>query len=46
VHSVELTQKGNGQVQLSTQALASGVYVYRLLMNGKSVASKKLVLAK
>jgi len=46
VHRMELKQKGAGQVQLSVRELASGVYVYRLFMNGKSVASKKLVLEK
>jgi trimeric autotransporter adhesin len=46
VYSVELTQKGNGQVQLSGREFASGMYVYHLMMDGQSVASKKLVLEK
>src|SRR5205814_7525315 len=46
VQSVELTQKGNGQVKLSVGQLAAGEYVYHLLVNGQSIASKKLVLEK
>jgi hypothetical protein len=44
VQSLELTQKGNGQVKLSVGQLAAGEYVYHLLVNGHPIASKKLML--
>jgi hypothetical protein len=46
VHSVELTQKGRGQIKLSVGGLAAGEYVYHLLVDGQSIASKKLLLEK
>ena len=46
VQSLELSQKGHGQVKLSVGQLAAGEYVYHLLVNGKSIASKKLLLEK
>jgi hypothetical protein len=46
VQRVELTEKGKGQVKLSVGQLAAGEYVYHLVVNGQSIASKKLLLEK
>lgn len=46
VQSIELTEKGSGQVQLSARQLAAGEYIYHLFVDGQSVASKKLLLRK
>jgi hypothetical protein len=44
VQSIELTGRGKGQVSLSVGQLATGQYIYHLLVDGQSVASKKLLL--
>jgi trimeric autotransporter adhesin len=44
VKTLELTQRGQGSVQLSTSGLASGMYIYHLVVNGEKIDSKKLVL--
>jgi len=46
VQAVALTQKGQGQVTLSVSQLAAGEYVYHLLVDGQSIAFKKLLLQK
>ena len=44
VYRQELTGTGTGEVQLSGQRFSAGTYIYHLLVNGRSVDSKKLVL--
>ncbi|MEO6285391.1 MAG: tail fiber domain-containing protein [Dyadobacter sp.] len=46
VQQVDIRDKGEGNLTLNTSLLPSGVYVYHLLINGRSVATKKLVIAK
>ncbi len=46
VYSRQLTGKGAGEVQLSGHAFAPGTYVYQLVVDGRAVDSKKLVLAR
>lgn len=44
VYSKELQVKGEGQVELSSDLFGAGTYIYHMFLDGKSVASKKLVL--
>jgi hypothetical protein len=44
VLSQELANRGQGQVELSTQSLPAGTYIYHLIVDGKSVGNKKMVL--
>jgi len=44
VQSIDLKERGKGQVSLSVGRLAAGQYIYHLLVDGQSVASKKLLL--
>ena len=41
--SRDLTQEGEGQVELSNRTLPPGTYVYHLVVDGQSVDNKKLV---
>jgi hypothetical protein len=44
VLSQELLTKGQGEVELSTQSLPAGTYIYHLIVDGQSVSNKKMVL--
>jgi FtsZ-binding cell division protein ZapB len=44
VQSIELKERGKGQVSISVGQLADGQYIYHLLVDGQSIASKKLLL--
>ncbi len=44
--SQSITKTGYGQVRISGNSLASGTYTYTLLVNGKAVESKIMVLTK
>ncbi len=46
VYSRQLTGKGAGEVQLSGHEFGSGTYVYQLVVDGRAVDSKKLILTK
>jgi cell division protein FtsB len=46
IYSQELLQKGEGQVVLSTEILKAGTYIYQLVVDGKRVGNKKLVLTR
>ncbi len=46
VHTVTISQKGLGEINLSNKQFSDGVYIYRLLVDGKSIASKKLVVSR
>jgi hypothetical protein len=46
VYSRELTGKGAGEVELSGHPFGSGTYVYQLVVDGRVIDSKKLVLTR
>jgi trimeric autotransporter adhesin len=46
VYSVELTETGPGEIEIPGQLLATGGYVYQLIVDGKSVANKKMLLSR
>jgi hypothetical protein len=43
LQSFPLTQRGEGELSVNTTTLPEGVYVYRLLVDGKQVDAKKLL---
>ena len=43
LQSFPLTQRGEGELSVNTTSLPEGVYVYRLLVEGKQVDAKKLL---
>jgi hypothetical protein len=43
LQSFPLTQRGEGQLSVNTTTLPEGVYLYRLLVEGKQVDAKKLL---
>jgi hypothetical protein len=46
VLSKELTRKGNGEVELTSEQFGAGTYVYRLTVDGRVIDSKKMVLTR
>jgi hypothetical protein len=46
VYARELTAKGEGEIEVSNQIVATGTYVYLLVVDGNVVDRKKMVLAK
>ena len=40
------SSSGKSQVQLNTSQLAAGMYIYALVVNGKVLDTKKLVIAR
>lgn len=46
VYTVALAASGPGEIEIPAQVLSSGAYVYQLIVDGKSVATKKMILAK
>jgi trimeric autotransporter adhesin len=46
VYSEQLTEKGEGQIEVSNQFLSSGTYIYELIVDGKIIDKKKMVLSK
>jgi hypothetical protein len=44
LQNIELKERGQGEVILDVGSVASGVYSYRLLLNGVSGSSQKLVV--
>jgi hypothetical protein len=46
IQSFEIAERGEGQLTLAAGTLASGTYVYRLIVDAKAVASKKLVMTR
>jgi hypothetical protein len=46
VKTFTLSNRGTGQINLNTQALAAGTYNYTLYVDRKSVATKRLVVAR
>lgn len=43
IQSVELTNKGKGQVNVFAQDLSNGIYTYTLVVDGKIFETKKMV---
>ena len=43
IQSVELTQRGQGQLNVFAQDLTSGMYSYTLVVDGRIFATKKMV---
>jgi hypothetical protein len=46
VYSVQLLQRGEGQVELPEQTLSAGNYVYQLVIDGNPVDIKKMVMSR
>ena len=47
VHKVHLRQKpGTGEVEIDTRKFESGLYAYTLVLNGKTVDSKTMIVSK
>lgn len=46
VKMIALPSKGNGQINIDAAQLASGVYQYTLIADGKIIDSKKMMIAK
>ncbi len=46
INSYRIDQKGSGELQIFGSKLSSGIYVYSLVVDSKSIDSKKLVKAK
>ena len=46
VYSQELTQKGEAEIEISNQIISPGSYVYELVVDGKVISGKKMVLSK
>jgi hypothetical protein len=42
--SFPISQRGAGQLSLDTTTLPEGIYLYRLLIDGKPIDAKKLLL--
>ena len=43
INSVEIAEKGNGQLNVFANDLSTGVYTYSLVADGKVVATKKMM---
>ncbi len=43
IQKIELTTTGFGRVEAATEQLASGIYTYSLIVNGKVIDTKKMV---
>lgn len=46
VNKIEITEKGFGKIEANTANLASGVYSYSIMIDGKSVDTKKMLRSK
>jgi hypothetical protein len=46
VKSIELKESGAGSVSVSTDDLQSGIFIYALVVNGKEIVSKRMVVTK
>jgi len=42
--SFPISQRGEGQLSLNTATLPEGIYLYRLVIDGKPIDAKKLLL--
>jgi len=39
----EILRPGYGTLNIDTQALPSGIYIYNLIVDGKNIATKKMI---
>jgi len=46
IRTININDKGAGQVIVNTAALATGTYNYTLYVDGKQVDTKRLVIAR
>lgn len=46
VNKVEVKEKGFGKIEASTTNLASGIYTYSIIANGKTMDTKKMIRSK
>ncbi len=46
IKSIALNSKSSGQVSLNSKSLAAGTYTYSLLIDGKQVDSKQLLITR
>ena len=44
--TVQLTQTGNGTLNVAPDNLAAGIYSYSLVVNGKVIDTKRMILQK
>jgi trimeric autotransporter adhesin len=44
--SFDISERGEGQLSVTTTTMPSGTYIYRLVIDGKPIDAKKLVLSK
>ncbi len=44
VSQVNITERGNGQLDINPSQLASGVYLYSLIVDGQLIATRKMVI--
>lgn len=46
VYAAQLTPGGEGEIEIPVQSLSAGNYIYKLLVDGKSVDNRKMLLLK
>ncbi|MBI4930347.1 MAG: tail fiber domain-containing protein [Bacteroidetes bacterium] len=46
VNKIAITEKGFGKIEASTQNLASGIYSYSIVVDGKTIDSKQMIKTK
>ena len=46
IKKLEITEKGFGKIEASTENLASGIYSYSIVVDGKTVETKKMLKSK
>ncbi len=46
IRTMELTEKGRGQLVFEAEQLTAGTYQYSLIVDGKMLDTKKMVLTK
>jgi hypothetical protein len=46
VRDLDITSKGDGQINLQTQNLQQGIYFYRLLIDGFQIETKRMIITK
>ena len=46
VYAIQIMQKGEGEIEISTLSLSAGNYVYHLVIDGQSIDNKKMLLTK
>ena len=44
IKSINISQKSNGQIILQTNDLTAGTYFYSLIIDGKNIDTKKMIL--